>query len=193
MDMRELIAATVAALMSVTIAPATEWTWPLDDPAPTVMRGFEPADEPWLPGHRGVDLMGGAGDVVRTAGSGTVSYAGLLAGVGVVTVSHGVVRTTYQPVLPSVAVGQRVDIGEPIGVLTVTGSHCLPSACLHWGLIQGAAYLDPLRLVSTGAPPRLLPLGTEALTPADGRSIRSTTPPRIAGRVAVGALAGIAT
>jgi murein DD-endopeptidase MepM/ murein hydrolase activator NlpD len=191
--MRELIAATVAALVSVTIAPATDWTWPLDDSAPTVVQGFDPADEPWLPGHRGVDLMGAAGDVVRAAGAGTVSYAGLLAGVGVVTVSHGVARTTYQPVQPSVAVGQRVEIGEPIGVLTITGSHCRPSACLHWGLIQGADYLDPLRLVSTDAPPRLLPLGTEALRPADGRSLGSRTPPHIAGRVAVGALAGIAT
>jgi len=157
--MRELIAATVAAL-SLSTAPVTDgWTWPVDDPAPHVVHAFDPPGEPWSAGHRGVDLAADPGSIVRAAGTGTVSYAGQVGGVGVVSVSHGVVRTTYQPVAPSVAVGQRVEIGQPIGVLTLVGSHCRPHTCLHWGLIQGSTYLDPLRLIGGAGSPRLLPLG----------------------------------
>ena len=41
--------------------------------------------------------------------------------------------------------------------LSRSSSHCFPEACLHWGLLQGEAYLDPLSLVG-GGPIRLLPL-----------------------------------
>jgi hypothetical protein len=37
------------------------------------------------------------------------------------------------------------------------GSHCLPSACLHLGVRDGADYLDPLDFLTTG-PIRLLPV-----------------------------------
>jgi murein DD-endopeptidase MepM/ murein hydrolase activator NlpD len=86
-----------------------------------------------------------------------VSYAGLLAGRGVIVVDHGTTRTTYEPVDATVTVGAKVSAGEPVGRLALGGSHCLPSACLHWGWIEGDTYLDPLRLVGAG-PVRLLPL-----------------------------------
>jgi hypothetical protein len=44
-----------------------------------------------------------------------------------------------------------------IGRLELFGSHCFPRSCLHWGLIEGETYLDPLTLVGAG-PVRLLPL-----------------------------------
>jgi murein DD-endopeptidase MepM/ murein hydrolase activator NlpD len=131
-------------------------TWPLR-PEPAVVRGFDPPDTPYGAGHRGVDLLGRTGQTVHTALAGTVTYAGRLAGRGVVVVDHGATRTTYQPVTASVAVGQPVARGDPIGTLELSGSHCFPRTCLHWGWIAGATYLDPLRLVGAG-PVRLLPL-----------------------------------
>lgn len=136
------------------------WVWPLA-PRPIVLSGFDPPDQPWLPGHRGVDLAGTPSQRVRSAGAGEVSYAGDLAGIGVVVVSHGDLRTTYQPVRATVEVGTSVSAGEQIGRLKATGSHCAPEACLHWGLLRGQAYLDPLSLVGAG-PVRLLPLGDDA-------------------------------
>ena len=130
--------------------------WPLT-PAPDVLTGFDPPDQPWGPGHRGVDLAGAVGQVVRSALAGTVSYAGRLVGRGVVVVVHGDTRTTYEPVLASVEVGTRVPAGKPVGTLEPTGGHCLPRACLHWGWLRGETYLDPLDLVG-GGPVRLLPL-----------------------------------
>lgn len=136
--------------------PAPVGVWPLM-PVPAVLAGFDPPDQPWDSGHRGVDLAGIAGQVVRAALAGTVRYAGRLAGRGVVVVDHGDTRTTYEPVLADVEVGAPVAAGQPIGTLDVTGGHCLPRACLHWGWLRGDLYLDPLDLVGT-ATVRLLPL-----------------------------------
>ena len=135
--------------------------WPLT-PEPEVVADFDPPADPWGAGHRGVDLLGSPGQTVRSALPGTVSWAGVLAGRGVVVVSHGTTRTTYEPVDASVAVGATVGAGDRIGTLSPIGSHCLPRTCLHWGWISGGwisgeTYLDPLRLVGAG-PVRLLPL-----------------------------------
>lgn len=133
--------------------------WPLD-PRPSVVTPFDPPDVPWGSGHRGVDLLGAVGQQVRTSVGGTVRFAGEVAGRGVVSVDHGTFRTTYQPVVATVAVGQSVRAGEAVGFLARRGSHCLPRACLHWGLVEGVAtYRDPLLLVGCGVRPvRLLPL-----------------------------------
>ena len=135
---------------------STTWVWPLQ-PQPQVVHGFDSPDRPWQPGHRGVDLLGRAGQQVHAAGTGTVVYAGMLAGRGVVSVDHGALRTTYEPVSATVHVGEHVRAGQAIGQLALIGGHCLPRACLHWGLLRGDTYMDPLSLVGAG-PVRLLPL-----------------------------------
>jgi murein DD-endopeptidase MepM/ murein hydrolase activator NlpD len=122
------------------------------------VHGFDRPEEPWLAGHRGADLAGRAGSAVLAAGDGRVLFAGNVAGVPVVTVEHADgLRTTYQPVEAAVAVGDWVDAGDRIGRLAVDGGHCVPDACLHWGLRRGDDYLDPLLLV-TRSTVRLLPL-----------------------------------
>lgn len=143
------------ALGAIPVPSPDGAVWPLD-PQPDVASPFDPPTSRWGPGHRGVDLSGTPGQPVRAARAGTVTYAGRLAGRGVVVVSHGRTRTTYEPVAASVAVGDTVDTGEVIGRLELLRSHCLPRACLHWGLLEGERYLDPLTLVG-GGPVRLLP------------------------------------
>lgn len=142
-------------------APASG-VWPLR-PRPEVARYFDPPDVLWGAGHRGVDLVGSIGQPVRTALAGQVVFAGRIAGRGVVVVSHGATRTTYEPVTAIVPVGTPVATGQVIGTLEWFGSHCAPRACLHWGLKDGDRYLDPLTLVGGPKPVRLLPLGGLAL------------------------------
>ena len=91
---------------------------------------------------------------------GRITFAGSLAGRGVVVVDHGGTRTTYEPVDATVSVGDTVAAGDRIGRLQLGGSHCYPAACLHWGWRDGDTYLDPLTLVGAG-PVRLLPLGRD--------------------------------
>ncbi len=131
--------------------------WPLDAPSPPV-RDFDPPPQPWLPGHRGVDLAAPADARVRSAGAGVVLFAGMVAGRPVVTVGHTEgLRTTYEPVRPSVRVGARVAAGTPLGELSPGHAGCPAPACLHWGLRRGEEYLDPLALLGP-VPVRLLPL-----------------------------------
>lgn len=155
---------TVPALSAaVAGAPAPDpvGVWPLAPPT-EVVATFDPPDDPWGAGHRGVDLAGSPGQPVRAALPGRVAFAGRLAGRGVVVVEHGATRTTYtrttyEPVTASLTVGDPVAAGERIGTLEVLGSHCAPAVCLHWGWLRGETYLDPLRLVGA-TPVRLLPL-----------------------------------
>ncbi|NYD42411.1 M23 family metallopeptidase [Nocardioides panaciterrulae] len=130
--------------------------WPLR-PRPQVVAGFDPPGSPWGAGHRGVDLLGRPGQSVHSALAGVVTFAGVIAGRGVVVVDHGETRTTYEPVRAAVTVGTPLAAGDRLGILEGAGSHCLPRTCLHWGWLRGPAYLDPLRLVGAG-PVRLLPL-----------------------------------
>jgi murein DD-endopeptidase MepM/ murein hydrolase activator NlpD len=128
-----------------------------------------------------VDLAAPPGTPVLAAGPGIVSYAGTLAGRGVVAVRHdGGLRTTYEPLLVTVKPGQHVDAGDMIGRLAAGHPGCPRAACLHWGLLRGEVYLDPLSLLSAG-PVRLLPLagaepaaGPAAARPGTGGS-RGTT------------------
>lgn len=130
--------------------------WPLAG-QPDVVTAFSPPDERWGRGHRGVDLAGAPAQPVLAALDGEVTFAGTIAGLGVVVVSHGPTRTTYQPVVADVRVSQNVEAGDRLGWLHPAGSHCAPAACLHWGWRLGDLYLDPLDLVG-GTGVRLLPL-----------------------------------
>jgi murein DD-endopeptidase MepM/ murein hydrolase activator NlpD len=149
-----------AGAVGVPVDPVPVGVWPLQ-PTPQVVRAFDPPGSPWGAGHRGVDLLGAVGEQVHAALAGRVVFASRLAGRGVVVVDHGPTRTTYEPVVATVRVGDVVARGQPIGSLALASSHCFPRACLHWGWLRGETYLDPLLLVG-GEPIVLLPLWRSA-------------------------------
>jgi murein DD-endopeptidase MepM/ murein hydrolase activator NlpD len=168
--------ATSAATDEATAAATDDpwmrpWVWPLT-PTPPVVAGFRPPASMWGPGHRGVDLLARAGQPVLAIGSGRVRFAGVVAGRGVVVVEHGDLRSTYQPLAVTVAVGARVSAGATIGTLTRVRSHCAPRACLHLGVLRGDSYLDPLFLLRT------TPIVLKPLDPAQSAG---RAPPESAG------------
>jgi len=156
-----------AAAERVTVAAAapepsgSAAVWPLT-PRPDVVRGFEPPSTTWAAGHRGVDLLGAAGAEIRSALAGEVAFAATVAGRGVVVVDHGDFRTTYEPVRAAVRRGDQVRTGDVLGTLETGLSHCPPRFCLHWGLVVGDEYEDPLTLIQPGRV-RLLPSDDQAL------------------------------
>ncbi|MFJ1456998.1 M23 family metallopeptidase [Nocardia sp. N2S4-5] len=138
-------------------APGAVFGWPLQ-PRPPVLRRFEKPPQDWLPGHRGVDLGGSAGQDVLAAGDGVIVFAGEVGGKPVVSVDHpGGLRTTYEPVRASVTKGHRVSRGSVLGTLEAGHAGC-DGPCLHWGVRREREYLDPLALIHS-APLRLKPIG----------------------------------
>lgn len=216
MRQRLLLAASAAVLVAVgwaVFGPARQaeaaggFAPPLPTPL-TVLRGFAPPTQPWLPGNRGVDLAATTGEPVTAAADGVVLYAGLLAGRGVVSISHGELRTTYEPVDPAVARGESVRRGELIGRVSAVGDGCgPPGGCLHWGAIRGDAYVDPLGLLAAPIA-RLLPIwadGFPTSAPTDPQAMsaglpvapsaapRGTSRPAGVGAVTALAAAGVVT
>lgn len=134
------------------VPPNSLWSAPLDGDL-VVTRPFDPPPNEFAAGHRGVDLGGTPWSPVRAAGDGVVVFAGMVAGRPVVSIDHtDGLRTTYEPVDPAVAAGQRLTRGSPIGTLASGHPGCPRAACLHWGVRRGGNYLDPLSLLR---PPRI--------------------------------------
>lgn len=126
---------------------SSRWAWPLT-PHPEVVRRFDRPDQPWMPGHRGVDLAASVGQPVQAPAGGKLSWTGVIAGRSIIVVSHdGGLRSTFEPVAPTVPVGTTVTRGEGVGTVTASPGHCAPRTCLHWGVLRGETYLDPLVLV----------------------------------------------
>ncbi len=147
--------------------PTIGRTWPVAS-RPSILRGWEPPASPYARGHRGVDLAAPAAAPVRAVAAGRVSFAGRVAGKGVVSVEltgtgDPPLRTTYEPVRATVTQGDDVEAGEVVGTVEATGSHCA-GTCVHWGLRRGETYLDPLALL----PPWLLHRGPSRLLPVLG-------------------------
>ena len=109
-----------------------------------LLRDFDPPEEPWGAGHRGVSLAAAPGEVVVAARAGVVAFAGEVAGAGWVTVDHGGgLETTYGVLDPRlVEGGQRLEVGAPVGRLAPDATH------LHWGARLDGEYLHPLSLLA---------------------------------------------
>jgi hypothetical protein len=67
-------------------------------------------------------------------------------------------RATFEPVWPIARAGTKVGSGEAIGIVEAGSAHCGTATCLHWGLLAGPRYLDPLLTLRSARPAVLLPL-----------------------------------
>jgi murein DD-endopeptidase MepM/ murein hydrolase activator NlpD len=184
-----LATAGLSVAPSVAHAGDGSWAWPLNGGHPGDEGAlFDAPDSPYGAGHRGIDIPGTAGTEVLAVASGVVTFAGTVAGTGVVAVDHGSERSTYQPVTAAVEKGDRVATGDVLGTLQGGPGHCV-TPCLHLGRIidhGSGAYLDPLERLSTRSNVRLVdpsgptpvpplgPSGSGALRPPVGGPITST-------------------
>ena len=134
-------------LIPLLLPPADAWAWPLA--VPEVSGAFRSPASQWGPGHRGVDLETVPGAPVTAVAGGRVTFVGPIAGVPTISVDHGSIRSTYQPVVATVAEGDVVSAGERIGSVGGHLAHCA-ATCLHLGAKVTGGYLDPVTLILGG-------------------------------------------
>ena len=177
MEARSALAVLVASVVALGLLPgvapgfetdaahaATDavspWRRPVDG---AVVRPFVEPVARYGAGHRGVDFAAAAGTAVRAASSGTVVFAGSVAGTLHVVVLHaGGLRTSYA-FLSRVDVrrGDAVAIGAVVGVAGgAAPGH--QTGVLHFGLRVGDRYVDPMVLFSPPDLSRII-----RLTPVD--------------------------
>jgi len=139
--------------------PADEvWLAPVD---PFVLvRDFATGPQPWSPGHRGIDLLAEPGTPVTSPTAGRVAFAGTVAGTPVVVIAHADgLRSTFEPATAAVPFGTGVRRGSLVATVA-PGGHCPAAApCVHWGVLRGSTYLDPMTFLGLRGPVILLPLG----------------------------------
>ena len=125
---------------------------------------FDRPDTPWGAGHRGIDIAADVGQLVLSPDDGVVTFAGPVADREVIVIAHaGGLVTSLEPVAASVAVGDRVSRGQPVGLVTAERGHCVPATCVHWGVRREGEYVNPLDVLEGFGSVVLLPVAPQGL------------------------------
>lgn len=144
------IGALVCASFTGRVAPAYgTYAWPIQGP---VIRGFEPPQDPYGPGHRGIDIAAPFGSELLAAEEGVVAFAGWVGGSLFISIDHpDGVRSTYSWLSAiDVTEGRPVLRGEAIG-RTGRGHPDVPTTHLHFGTRIGDTYIDPMLMLERGS------------------------------------------
>ena len=186
--MRRFLLALAIALAIV--APAGAWTWPADGPV-IQPYSFDP-DQPKAPGyHRGLDVAGQLGAVVRAPAAGLVSFTGVVPGNGkcvtIETADGWSVTLTH---LGSIAVtkGASVVEGDGVGTIGPSDEPGVSDAHVHVGIRRTSdeyGYVDPAGMLpardaapgSTSTPDAPADPAAAIAVPAQGQTPPVQTPP----------------
>ncbi|MEO0493223.1 MAG: peptidoglycan DD-metalloendopeptidase family protein [Actinomycetota bacterium] len=141
--MRRFVVLSVAVAWAVLVtstAPALAQDPVLRPPVSAeILDPFRLPNGPYGAGNRGIEYATDAGDRIGAAGSGTVVWAGPVAGVVYVSIEHeGGLRTSYGPLQQlRVTTGDVVDRGAQLG--SATGA-------VHFSTRIDGEYVDPASL-----------------------------------------------
>jgi hypothetical protein len=174
-----LLTAALVLATSFAGAPAAaaglaqpRWAWPVLGTR-EILRPFIAPTTKYSAGHRGIDIA--ASGFAYAPADGVVHFAGVVADVGVLSISHpGNVLSSYEPVSSTLVAGQPVSRGEVIA--TLQPGHCT-QPCLHFGVRVDGEYVSPMLFLGGIPHSILLPTGrlATAMLPA-------AVPPHVAVR-----------
>jgi len=153
--------------------------WPVTG---AIVRGFDPPDDPYGAGHRGIDIAAAVGTVVLAPDAGVVIFAGKVGGRLFLTIDHGGGISSTCSWLSSVLVhkNDHVTRGQPVAT-TGWGHPELPMPQLHFGVRSNGTYVDPMAFLAP-----LSVVGLIRLAPLGGNG------PAALGATAVGRMSGLA-
>ena len=110
-----------------------------------VIRGFDPPENPFGSGHRGIDNAASVGTTVLESAGGSVTFAGPVGGRLFLTIDHGGGLESTYSFLESLLVrrGDVVAQGAPIARSGIGHAGALVPH-LHFGVRLNDEYQDPL-------------------------------------------------
>lgn len=153
--------AALAAILALPLGPVPSsrvaWSWPVPAPHVVVRQYLAPATR-YGPGHRGIDLRAPVGTPIMAPDDGTVLFAGRVVDRGVLSIDHGGVRSSLEPVRSLVRPGEHVSRGEVVAVVSAPGA-THPAGVLHLGARVRDGYVSPLLFLGGLRRAVLLPLG----------------------------------
>lgn len=117
-----------------------------------VLRHYEAPPTPYAAGHRGIDLACATGSIVVSSATGTVAFAGKIAGEWYVSIDHeDGIRSTYSYVkVVLVTKGQRVARTAPVARCGSGHPGSSLPTHMHFGMKRGDTYLDPEPMLIAG-------------------------------------------
>jgi murein DD-endopeptidase MepM/ murein hydrolase activator NlpD len=138
-----LLLVTSLGLAGEVPAPATGlWTWPVAGP---ILRAFDPPDNPYGSGHRGIDIGATVGTPILAPAAGVVSFSGKVGGQLFLTIEHGGALQSTSSWLADVLVRKGDTVAEGQVVAHTGWGHAAdPLPHLHFSVRLGGAYVDPL-------------------------------------------------
>jgi len=146
-----LVLAVVALVLGGTAASSARpvsYRPPVTAP---VLDPFRAPAGPYAAGNRGIDYDTSQGQRVVAIGMGTVTFAGKVANVPYVTITHpDGLRSSYSLLTAAVVVGQKVRAGQRVGTAAEQ---------MHLGVRRGNVYIDP---ASIFAKPKAVIVATPA-------------------------------
>src|SRR4051812_42707267 len=173
--MRRMLLVLVLALAVLAGAadPAGAWTWPADG---AVIQAYVfDHEQPKAPGqHRGIDVGGALGAVVRAPASGVVSFAGTVPSNGkcvTIDAAGGLAVTLTHLGSITVTKGATVAEGDGVGTIGPSDESGVSDPHVHLGLRwtdDEYGYIDPATL---------LPLRQVAAEPESTPAVPDTAPP----------------
>ncbi|MFC0266102.1 M23 family metallopeptidase [Alloscardovia macacae] len=131
--------------------------WPLRgvNPAEDIVQPYDAPAQPWLSGHRGVDLRASPGTELIAPATGVISFAGTVGHKDVVVITHPQGwRSTFEPATTTLRRGQRVRRGEVFATRSYGESDHCTDVCVQWGVKvpspsgsgRHPTYLNPQKL-----------------------------------------------
>lgn len=152
-----------ASLGAVAARMEGTWVWPVIGP---VVRDFDPPEDPYGAGHRGIDIAAPFGTPVRAPEAGVVTFAGKVGGELYVTIDHGAGLRSTCSWLSAIAVrkGDVVARGATLGS-TGRGHPGATVPHLHFGVRADGVYVDPLRFLGPAPVSALVHLAPDLPAP----------------------------
>lgn len=146
-------------------AASAPWMWPV---VGAIIQGYDPPDDPYGAGHRGIDIAAPAGAVLVAPDDGVVSFAGPVGGRLFLSIDHGGGVVSTSSFLTSLLVrkGDTVVRAQPVAT-TGWGHAGATVPHLHFGVRLDGEYVDPFAYLGPASVVgliRLAPLG--AVEPA---------------------------